>query len=431
VDERWLVPHFEKMLCDNALLIELMTEVWRETQSPLLKTRIAETVDWISREMTVEGGGFASSYDADSDGEEGKFYVWSAGEIMRILGTGEDAALFAQVYDVTEGGNWEGKTILNRLDSLADMSRGDETLLAAARAKLFEERAKRSKPGWDDKVLADWNGLAIRAIAKAADIFQKPDWLRMAENAYIFICSRLADGERLCHSYRAGRRKAPATATDYANMTAAALQLHQITNERRYLDDALGWTSIMDRHYAAEGGGYYLAADDTRDLIIRPFSARDDAVPNANPVMMQNLVDLFLLTGEQAYWQKADKVLDAFQTAAQAMAIAYTGLLSSTISLIAPNHIVVAGEKHDALARDWQRALAQTSMPDAVTQWVVDGQALPSTLPAHGKGQVNGVITAYICIGQRCSLPETEPESFHQTLVRERTVAVSNNNVMA
>jgi hypothetical protein len=417
------VPHFEKMLYDNALLIELMTEVWKETQSPLLKQRISETVDWLKREMTVEGGGFASSYDADSEGEEGKFYVWTADEIMQIIGKGEAAALFAQVYDVTEGGNWEEKTILNRLSALEPLSREDEDALTACRAKLLEARARRVPPGWDDKVLADWNGLAIRALAKAGETFMKPEWIAMGEAAYAFVASRMVTGDRLFHSYRGGRAKAPATAADYANMISAATALYQVTNEARYLDDALAWTEVMDRHYTAEGGGYYLAADDTRDLIIRPLSASDDAVPNANATMLQNLCDLYLLVGHTRFLERADLVLDAFQGAAQTMAVAYTGLLKGIMSRIAPHHIVIAGHRDAPEATAWRKRVSEVSVPDAVIQWVEATDAIPNASPAHGKTQLDGAITGYICIGPRCSLPQTDPNEFRQVIREQRHVS--------
>ncbi len=210
VDEIWLVPHFEKMLYDNALLIDLLTEVWRETQEPLFAQRISETVDWLKREMIAEGGGFAASLDADSEGEEGKFYVWTAAEIADVFGA-EDAAFFGSVYDVTPHGNFEGHTILNRLGSLAMLSDEDEKRLGEMRIKLFARRAPRVRPGWDDKVLADWNGLMIGALARAGVVFEKPDWIALADTAFKFVSESMArDGNRLWHSARAGRCTAPA-----------------------------------------------------------------------------------------------------------------------------------------------------------------------------------------------------------------------------
>ena len=423
-DERWLVPHFEKMLYDNALLIELMTEVWKETQSDRLHTRVSETIGWLSRDMLVPGGGFAASYDADSEGEEGKFYVWSATEVTNVLGHGEKAALFAQVYDVTEGGNWEGKTILNRLNALALLSRDEEQILDECRARLFPVRERRKKPAWDDKVLADWNGLAIRALARAGDSFEKPEWIKLAEGGYNFVCSRMISGGRLFHSWRDGKLKGPATSADYANMISAALLLYQVTNKKLYLDDAAAWTAIMNRHYDADNGGYYLAADDTSDLILRPLSASDDAVPNPNATMLQNLADLYTLTGDAAYLKRADALLSAFQGAAQTMALAFTGLLSGALTLISPQHIVVAGDPAEPDAAAWRKALSEVSMPGAVIQWIGNGEGIAPSSLAAGKRKVGGKITAYICIGQRCSLPLTDSELVMEELKKSRHVSV-------
>ena len=207
VDEEWLVPHFEKMLYDNALLLDLLTEVWRETREPLFAARVAETVGWIEREMIADGGGFAASLDADSEGEEGKFYVWSLDEILAVLGP-EEGRFFADVYDVTPDGNFEGHTILNRLSSLPLRSDADEQRLAAARTKLLEARSKRVRPGWDDKVLADWNGLMIAALARASLIFDKPQWLELARRAFDFVADAHDEGRppatRLARRHRQG-----------------------------------------------------------------------------------------------------------------------------------------------------------------------------------------------------------------------------------
>jgi uncharacterized protein YyaL (SSP411 family) len=325
---------------------------------------------------------------------------------------------------VTEGGNWEGKTILNRLNALALLSRGEEAALDECLKRLFNARENRVKPGWDDKVLADWNGLAIRAIAGAGDAFQRPEWIALAAKAYGFILSHMFKEGRLFHSFRQGRLKAPATSADYANMISAALTLHQVTGEQRYLDDAIAWTAVMNRHYSANGGGYFLAADDTSDLILRPLSASDDAVPNPNATMLQNLAGLYTLTGEGAYLDRADGLLEAFQGAAQAMAIAYTGLLSSALTLIAPQRIIIAGDRTSAEAAAWRKGLSEVSLPDAAVQWIASGEAVPASSPAAGKGPVNGKITAYICTGPRCSMPVTEPELLKERLKEERHVSV-------
>ena len=213
VDERWLVPHFEKMLYDNALLIDLMTEVWRETKSPLYAKRIEETVDWLLREMVTDGGAFAASLDADSEGEEGKFYVWDFEEVKDLLGA-DNVDFFADIYDVTPAGNFEGKNIPNRLHTVDFREDATEARLQRMLHKLFERRSLRIRPGFDDKVLADWNGLMIAALANAATAFDKPTWLDAAEKAFDFVFMQMSMGVRLIHSYRedrAMRRLQPAT----------------------------------------------------------------------------------------------------------------------------------------------------------------------------------------------------------------------------
>ena len=187
VDERWLVPHFEKMLYDNALLTDLMCEAYRETANPLYAARIDETVGWLLREMVADGGAFAASLDADSEGEEGKFYLWSRAEIADVLGE-TDAAVFAAAYDVTEAGNWEGRNILNRLHNPMLGLPADEKALREMRGKLLARRSHRTRPGWDDKVLADWNGLMIAALVHAAKVMDRPEWLTAAARAFTLCC---------------------------------------------------------------------------------------------------------------------------------------------------------------------------------------------------------------------------------------------------
>jgi uncharacterized protein YyaL (SSP411 family) len=422
VDEQWLAPHFEKMLYDNALLIDLMTEVWRETQNPLLATRIAETVDWLLREMIAEGGGFASSLDADSEGEEGRFYVWSAAEIEAVLGPA-DAAFFGDVYGVTPGGNWEGHTILNRLGALDLRSAEDERRLGRLRRKLFEARASRVRPGWDDKVLADWNGLMIAALARAAEVFVEPQWLAAAKEAFSCVETRMSAGGRLSHSYRDGRAKAPATASDYANMVWAALRLYQATTEPRYLVSARAWTEVLNAHYwDAAHGGYAMSADETQDVIVRLRVAQDDATPSANAIMVSNLVALTLLTGDQAFAEQARDVLAAFSGDLAQNLIGHAGLLASAMDLLAPQLVVVMGagsEKGEQL----RTALNSVSLPGAL-QLAVAGDSLQAGPPAVlGKAAIGGAPTAYACFGPECSPPISEPQAF-AILLKERRTAL-------
>jgi uncharacterized protein YyaL (SSP411 family) len=290
------------------------------------------------------------------------------------------------------------------------------------REKLLARRASRVRPGFDDKVLADWNGLAIAALAKAADVFDRPDWLAAAERAFAFVSTRMISGVRLLHSYRAGEAKAPATATDYANMIKAALALASVTGNVDYLNRARAWTQVLDHHYWAEGhGGYFLAADDTDDLIVRTINALDDATPNANGIMVSNLMALYLWTGEERYRDRAEAIVRGFSGDVSRNVFAYTGLLTGALDLLAPAHIViVVPEGGDA--RALRRALADVSLPGAVVQEVREGEqgtsAIAASSPAHGKTAIGGKPTAYVCIGPQCSMPVTEPAALVET-VRE------------
>jgi uncharacterized protein len=435
VDERWLAPHFEKMLYDNALLIDLMTEVWRETGSELYARRIEETVGWLAREMIAEGGGFAASLDADSEGEEGKFYVWSKAEIEEVLGAA-DARHFCQVYDVTPEGNWEGHTILNRLANLDLLPPEEEAALSLMRAKLLARRAGRIRPGWDDKVLADWNGLMIAALSHAARVFEQPAWLAMAKAAFAFVTSRMEKDGRLIHSFRAGQARAPAPASDYANMIWGALRLYQATNDSAYLAAAERWAAVLDaRFWLADGGGYAFTADDTPDVIVRMRSAHDDATPNANGVMVSNLVALNLLTGKPAYFERAQATLDAFAADLARNPLGHCGLLAAAIDLIAPQHVVViapgaagpAASPSSALAdgAPLARAMFALSLPGAVQQAIAESEAVALAGPLAGKTAVGGKPTAYACLGPQCSLPVTDPDAFTELLRTQRAVSTA------
>jgi uncharacterized protein YyaL (SSP411 family) len=418
-DERWLVPHFEKMLYDNALIVDLLTEVWRETKSKLFEARVRETVAWLLREMVTEGGGFASSLDADSEGEEGKFYVWNLREIEEVLGP-RDTGLFAEVYDVTPEGNWEGHTILNRLKVLDLREKETERRLAVMRAKLFERRSRRVRPGFDDKVLADWNGLMIAALAKSADAFGEKCWLEAAQRAFDFIRTQMNMCGRLAHAWRAGEAKAPATAGDYANMIRAALALANVTGDTAYVAHAAGWSDTLGKHYWSETlAGYHLAADDTRDLILRPFSTIDEATPNANAVMVSNLMALYLWTSEEGTRERADRMLYAFAGTVAENVLAHAGVLGATMDVLAPALIVlVVPEGLDA--RSLRAALRDISLPGAVVQEVTAGAALLPSSPAYGKRADGGKPTAYVCMGPHCEAPVTEPAALVEVVKAAR-----------
>ena len=435
-DEKWLVPHFEKMLYDNALLIDLMTEVYRDTANPLFQVRIAETVAWLEREMIAEGGAFAASLDADSEGVEGKFYVWTFGELSEVLGA-DVAKVFGHIYDVSPKGNWEGDdsslstaspagapsasptSILNRLGSRELMTDAEEGKLAILKAKLLAVRAKRVRPGWDDKVLADWNGLMIAALAKAAVVFKRAEWIALASRAFAFVDIKMTIDGRLRHSYRAGRMTASATSSDYANMIAAALRLHEATLDPAYLAKARDWAKVLDTHYwVSETGGYATTADDTKDVIVRLRAAADDAVPNANAVMLANLMHLFLLTGDIAYADRAEALHHAFAGNVMAALTQHTGFLANSIDVISPQLAVISdGEGGDALAE----AAIHTALPGALVYRLASTTGLPPGLA--GKTAIAGRSNAYLCLGPQCRPPIATPDALRQQLQTLRTAA--------
>jgi uncharacterized protein YyaL (SSP411 family) len=416
VDQRWLVPHFEKMLYDNAQLVELMTSVWQETRSPLLEQRICETIEWLAREMTHEAGGFFSSLDADSEHEEGKFYVWQEHEIDKLLGA--RAPFFKRIYDVTAQGNWEGKNILNRLHALALIGEKEEADLAADRAVLFRARAERVRPGLDDKILADWNGLMIAALAKAGAVFDRPDWLDLAADAFGFVTAKMMQPDgRLAHAWRDGVAAHPASVDDYADLARAALALFEATGAVHYLSQAEHWAEVLDRHHwDAAGDGYFFAADDTRDVITRAKTAHDGPVPSGNGTMVGVLARLFLLTGKAAYRDQAERIVAAFSGELSRNFFPLASLIAGAELLQRGLQVVIRGAPDADDTAALVRAVHGASLPNLVLQVVAADASLPAGHPAEGKGMVAGKAAAYVCEGPVCSLPLTDAASLAEDL---------------
>ena len=415
VDERWLTPHFEKMLYDNAQLIELLALAHQRSANDLFRARAQETVAWLAREMTTAEGAFCASLDADSEGEEGKFYVWSLAEIEAVLGK-DDAGFFAAHYDVTAQGNFEGHNILNRLKHLP-RSMEDEARLAPMRAKLLRERAKRVRPGLDDKVLADWNGLMIAGLVHAGVAFGEPRWLAMAARAFMGIAARMAHGDRLGHSWREGRLLVPGLASDHAAMIRAALALYEATGEAAYLERALAWQGTLDRHYAnPENGGYFLTADDAEGLVVRPSATTDDATPNPNAFAAQNLVRLAVFTGQHAWREQADRLFDGVMSGVGENLFAHLALLNALDLRLRAAEIVVAGEGTRAEAL----LAAARRLPFLDRVVLRASAALPPSHPAQEKIKAAAGSAAFICVGERCSLPITEPQAIGEAIAAMR-----------
>jgi uncharacterized protein YyaL (SSP411 family) len=406
VDDKWLVPHFEKMLYDNAQILELLALAFQKTGVELFRTRAQETVAWLAREMTCEGGAFASSLDADSEGQEGKFYVWTLGEIESVLGK-DDAEFFAKHYDVTAGGNFEGHNILNRLNHL-ERSEADETRLRNLREKLLAVRAKRVRPGLDDKILADWNGLMIAALANAGALLGEPEWIERGARAFGFITSNMTKSDRLGHSWREGRLVFPGYSSDYAAMIRAAIALHQASGDKQYLERAIAWAAALEKHhFDSETSGYFLTADDAEGLIVRPSLSRDDALPNPNGVHAQNLIRLSLLAGDDKYRERTDRLLEGLLPFAAESLFNHMSLLSSLDLRLRHLEIVAAGKR----ANEFADAALKIPFLNRTVLRAKDSEALSASHPAREKlASLKGESAAFVCEGERCSLPVTEPE---------------------
>ncbi|UYN95333.1 MAG: thioredoxin domain-containing protein [Enhydrobacter sp.] len=411
-DNEWLIPHFEKMLYDNAQMVDLLTLVWQETRSPLHAARIAETCDWMLREMVAGNGGFAASYDADSDGVEGKFYVWDSAEIDAALGDA-DGAFFRRTYDVTDAGNWEHRNILHRNRTPALLSDDEERRLAGLRARLKTVRDGRVWPGWDDKVLADWNGLAIAALANAGTVFERTDWLEAATRAWRCVMDLMRDDDgRLFHSLRAGKRRHRGTLDDYANMARASIALHEATGDASCLDAATQLVTIVDRHFAdPAGGGYFATADDAADLIVRTRHCHDNAVPAGNATLVGVFARLWALTGDAAWRDKAERQVAAFAGELQTNLFPLMTLLNGHETLQGLVELVIVGDPADPATRALHRAVHGRSLPNKVVRPLRPDAVLPAGHPARGKGLVRGQPALYVCRHMTCEAPITDPDA--------------------
>ena len=413
-DDIWLVPHFEKMLYDNAQLLDLLSLAHAHRPNPLYAQRAAETVGWLVRDMTaqrVDGmAAFAASEDADSEGEEGRFYVWTETEVDALLGP--DAAAFKPAYDVTQGGNWEGHSILRRVTPPG--TPGEEAALARAREVLFGAREKRVRPARDDKVLADWNGLAIAALARAASVFAQHAWLERAREAFAFILANMSDSRGgIAHAWRLGRVTAAGMIDDQAAIARAALALHEATGDPSYAAVAIRLADAARDAFSDLHGGFYTTASDASDVpLIRPRTAADDATPAGSGVMAEVLARLYHLTGDPAWRGRAEAVLTAFSGQPDQLSAMPT-LLSAADLLEAGACVVVAGAPAEALVQ----AALQSPDPAVAVIRAPLADTLPAGHPAYGKAAGPDGPVAYLCRGRVCGVPIADPAALSRTLL--------------
>ncbi|MFW5940997.1 MAG: thioredoxin domain-containing protein [Chloroflexota bacterium] len=422
-DSKWLVPHFEKMLYDNALLARAYLHGWQVTGRERFRQVVEETLDWVVREMRHEDGGFYSSLDADSEGEEGKFYVWNPGQIREVL-PDDDADLFMSYYDVSEGGNWEGKSILNTPRDMADVANElgvdvaqAEERLAVARQKLYERRSERVWPGRDEKVLTAWNGLMMAAFAEAGRVLDRDDYVQVArENARFLYETLRGDDGRLLRTWKAGSEgRYNGYLEDYAYLGDGLLTLYQTTFEERWFAWAEELAQVMLDHFRDEqGGGFYDTSDDHEALIHRPKDVQDNAVPSGNAMAATVLLTLGLFTGKGRYWDVAEQAVAAMSGA---MAQYPTGfaqwLTAATFILGDPREVAIIGDAEDEDVRALLDVAYDSYRPLQVVAVGRDGDTVPLL---KDRAQLDGRATAYVCRQFVCRRPVAEPAALQEQL---------------
>ncbi len=430
-DAHWLLPHFEKMLYDQAMLAMAYTEAYQATGKDAYRRTAEEIFAYVLRDMTAPEGGFYSAEDADSEGVEGKFYVWTQPELRQVLGA-KDAGFVARVFGVGAGGNYvdeatrekTGKNILHLKEPLSQLAidmriseREIEQRIEVARGKLLAYRDQRVHPLKDDKVLTDWNGLMIAALAKGARAFDAPRYAVAAAAAASFILEQMVtDDGRLLHRYRDGEAALPAYAADSAFLTWGLLELYEATFEVRFLEQALALNAHMIAHFWDEAkGGFYSTADDSEELLVRRKEIYDGAIPSANSVAMLNLLRLGRMTAAPDLEEKAAIIGRAFSTNVASSPVAYTQLMVALDFALGPSYeVVVAGEPGAQDVSAMLRALRAGFIPNKVVLFRPDGQSPAiSRLADFTRYQesVDGKATAYVCRSYNCEFPTTDADA--------------------
>ncbi len=425
-DGIWLVPHFEKMLYDNALLAPVYLHAWQLTGDERYRNVCEDILDYVLREMTDHAGGFYSSQDADSDGVEGKFYVWTQAEIRTVLGE-EDAKVAEQSWGVTEEGNFEGSNILHRAitedevaTALGLSAKQVRDRLAQARQKLYATRAERVWPGRDDKVLAAWNGYMQRAFAEAGRILGREDYLQAASNNADFILEHMVVDGRLRRSWREGQAKLDAYLEDYGALVNALLSTYEATSEFTYVVEARKLAdAILARFWDEEANSFFDTASDHEQLIGRPRELTDNVTPSGTSLAVEGLLRLAALTGEERYRDYAARVLLPLTGTMAQQPLAFGHLLAALDDFIGPFfEVALVGAAGDPATIALRQAVGSRYLP-----WMVLAQAAPSDAEAQAavpllaeRGLIDDQPAAYVCQGFVCQRPVTVPEQLLEQL---------------
>ena len=412
VDSRWLVPHFEKMLYDNALLARLYTQTYLVTKRPLF-ARIARSIcEYAIREMTAPEGGFYSTQDADSEGEEGRFFVWTPQEVIALLGA-EDGAAFCRHFDITARGNFEGKNIPN----IPLAEEVDEAAMARWRAVLFEAREKRVKPDRDEKIQASWNGLMISALSQAYRAFGEPAYLACAANAARFVLERMrTDGGLLLHAYCDGRARFNAYLDDYACLIVGLIDLYEARFDPSDLAAARDLMTVMiDQFWDDADGGFFYTGKDHEALIVRSKNPFDNATPSGNSTGAFALMRLSALLEREDWWAMAERVLHLFGRHLREIPSGFGNMVCALdLFLQRPVEVAILGDPARADTAELRDVVDQTWRPHVV---LCGGDSASDAIPLlQNRGRVAGRATAYVCRNFSCSEPITDAGALRKLL---------------
>jgi uncharacterized protein len=431
-DQKWLIPHFEKMLYDNALLSQLYGEIYQITKAEAYRQITCKTLDYVIREMKHPDGGFYSAQDADSEGEEGKFYLWDKREIESIISDKTAADIFCEHYGVTQGGNFEGKNILNvrvPITSLAKKYEKTPEFMAQtvkdASTMLFAEREKRVKPGRDEKILTSWNGLMISAFAKGFAISGQAKYLQTAKKAVEFIENILASNDgRLKRTFKDGQSKLNAYLEDYAFYTSGLLDLFAVNSKQEYLDKAIMYADFMLQHFWDEKeGNLFFTSDDHEQLISRTKNFYDLATPSGNSVAASNLLRLYHYSQNDSYLDRAVSIMKAGSRSAAENPFGFGQMLNSIYLYVKkPVEVtVIAGDDDgtNSNSSDLVAWLNSQFIPNSINAIVHSSEiATLQRYPAFkGREAQGGEETAYVCKNYTCSLPIKSIEELERQLM--------------
>ncbi|PYS25154.1 MAG: thioredoxin domain-containing protein [Acidobacteria bacterium] len=426
VDAKWLVPHFEKMLYDNALLSRLYLHVYQITKDDFARRVAEETLDYAAREMTDAHGGFYSSQDADSEGVEGKFFVWSRQELVDALG--DDADLFGDYYDVTERGNFESYNILHVNDSIENVAAKNKLSVEEARAKLanakrklFELREQRVKPGRDEKVLTAWNGLMLTSFAEGSAIFDRSDYANVARANARFLLSNLQRNGLLLRTYKDGEAKLNGYLEDYACLIDGLISLYEATGEIEWIENATSLSEKMiEQFWDDEAGGFFFTGNSHEQLIVRSKEWLDNATPSGNSIATLSLLRLSLLTGNDDFHRRATTVLQLMANGIRRYPSAFgLALTALDFYVSSPLEIAVVADARDERFNELRRTLWSTYLPNRVVALCTadfDRAALRIPLLAN-RNTLNTQPTAFVCENYKCQVPAHNAEEFHPQLV--------------